>query len=120
MQFNKIIASALMAFSFLASPAMAEKVSINMDEVKYALGMQRNMGGYIRLSGVLTDILRVMKTEFTKKPSAADNAAAQQAEDLLNEAGLAASQDDFDESFAIMEKASGVILGAIDRFNAQN
>ncbi|MDH5510486.1 MAG: hypothetical protein OEZ32_09030 [Nitrospinota bacterium] len=120
MQYYRVIGAAIVAISLLSTPAMAGHIAVKKDEVKFALGMRKNMGSYIRLSGILTDVLRSLKTEYSKMPSAADNAVTRQAEDMLNEAGLAASQDDFEGSFAIMEKVSTLILDAIDKFNSQN
>ncbi|MDH5478595.1 MAG: hypothetical protein OEY50_09710 [Nitrospinota bacterium] len=119
MQYYRIIFAALLAFSLLAAPAMAEKITVKSDEISAALEMRKNMGGYIRLSGILTDILRNLKTGYANNPAAADTAVAQEAEDLLNEAGLAVSQDDYEESFAILKKATDLILGAIDRYNSR-
>ena len=111
------LCAALLTFS--AGAALADRVSVNMKEINFALGMERNMNGYIRLSGVLTDLLRAQKTEFGKIHKSEVNTAAQKAEELLNEAGLPASQGDYDGSFELLSQAAKVILEAINKLNSE-
>ena len=103
-----------------AGPAQADKIVVKSDEIQHALGMEKTMHAFTRLSGVLSDLLRAQKLEFGKKHAGQANTEADAAEELLNEAGMAVSQGDLEGSFTFLKKAADIILGAIEKLNLEN
>ncbi len=83
-------------------------------EISKTLAGEKNMVGHIRVSGMLCDLLRVQKERFETAGSTGSNDIAIKAEDLLNEAGMASSQEDFVASYAILDEATELIIGSLD------
>lgn len=100
-----------------AAPAYAqEKARFSEAEVAQGLTAERNLVHYIHLSGVLTDLLREQKRVFHANHQGEPNPVAADVEDLLNEAGMAASRSDFDAAWSSMEKSSALLFGSLGKF----
>ncbi len=82
-----------------------EKASFSDKEIQDELYAERNLIHYIRLSGLLTDMLREQRRVFLANKGAEENGISLKAEEFLNEASILASQEMYDESFKVMEKA---------------
>ncbi|MDH4182670.1 MAG: hypothetical protein OEV92_00475 [Nitrospinota bacterium] len=118
MRLVKIVSALLLVFFLTPNLAPAEHIDVKNDELQAALRMDKNMHSYIRLSGILTDLLRTLNTEYAKRHSAEQQQVSQEAESLLNDAGMAASEGDYEASFVILEKAAKIIMDAIAKLNA--
>ncbi|MBI4829475.1 MAG: hypothetical protein HY804_11835 [Nitrospinae bacterium] len=107
--------SALLTLAVIAAiPAAAqEKARFSEAEVAQGLTAERNLVHYIHLSGVLTDLLREQKRVYHANHQGEPNTLAADVEDLLNEAGMAASRSDFDAAWASMEKSSKLLFASL-------
>ena len=109
----------LLAMMAAATPAHpADKIPLKIDEVTSALTMPRNMHSYSRTSGILADLARNVAKVASATNNASAASAATSAEDLINEAGLSASEGDYDTSFGLLEKAAKILLDIIAKINA--
>lgn len=107
--------SAALSFALMASaPANAgEGAQFTEAEVAQGLTAERNLTHYIHLSGILTDLLREQKRMYHINHQGGFNPVAEDVENLLNEAGMAASQNDFDAAWTSMEKSSKLLFAAL-------
>jgi len=80
-----------------------EKPLFSEDEILYELNSEKNLIHYTRLNGLLIDILRERKKIFAKGEGAKENDIFVNAEELINEASIFASQEKYDESFRLLE-----------------
>lgn len=87
----------------------AENPQFSEEEILYELNSERNLIHYIRLNGLLIDILRERKKIFAKDESAKENDIFINAEELINEASLLASQEKYDESFRLLENVFNLL-----------
>jgi hypothetical protein len=111
-------AAALAIAAGISGPAFAEKISVKMDEIKFALAMPKDMHGFNRASGVVTDLIRAVNNESPKTENPAEaNEAIQTAEALVNDAGLSASQGEYEAGFELLNKAARIILEIIAKIN---
>ena len=114
-----LTAAFFLAITAAVKPAHpADKIPLKIDEVNFALEMHRDMHGYARASGVLADLVRSIAQEATISKNSAAAEAAASAEDLINEAGLSASQGDYETSFGLLGKAAKIILEIISKINS--
>lgn len=86
-----------------------EKPQFSEDEILYELNSERNLIHYTRLNGLLIDILRERKKIFAKDEGAKEDDIFINAEELINEASIFASQEKYDESFRLLENVFNLI-----------
>lgn len=86
-----------------------EKPLFSEDEILYELNSERNLIHYTRLNGLLIDFLRERKRIFAKDKGAKENDIFINAEELINEASVLASQERYDESFRLLENVFNLI-----------
>lgn len=87
----------------------AEKPQFSEDEILYELNSEKNLIHYTRLNGLLIDYLRERKRIFAKDEGAKENDTFINAEELINEASILASQERYDESFRFLENVFNLI-----------
>lgn len=86
-----------------------EKPLFSEDEILYELNSERNLIHYTRLNGLLIDFLRERKRIFAKDEGVKENNIFVNAEELINEASMLASQERYDESFRLLENVFNLI-----------
>lgn len=86
-----------------------EKPLFSEDEILYELNSERNLIHYTRLNGLLIDFLRERKRIFAKDEGVKENNIFVNAEELINEASVLASEERYDESFRLLENVFNLI-----------
>jgi hypothetical protein len=97
-----------------------EKPTFSTREYEDMLAAEKNMATANRLGGLLTDLLHEQKRVFSARNGAAENRVVREAENLLNEAGIYISQNDFDEAFRLMEQAYREIIASLEKMSRQH
>lgn len=75
--------------------------------------------GYNRVSGMLTDILREQKRLFKNAHGDVPNEIADRVEVMVNDAGLYASQKNYDKCYRSLEEALDTLAIAITELNGE-
>jgi len=96
-----------------------EKPQFSKREYEDMLAADKNMATANRLGGLLTDLMREQKRVFFKRNGAEENQIIMETENLLNEANLHISQNDFDEAFRLMEQAYSKIVASLEQMSGQ-
>ncbi len=112
-----LFALALIAGTSACSDKATEKKSIMDDEIRNELSLKRNLINFNRASGMLSDVLREQKRVFIANKADKKNEIALKVEELMNEASLFASQDNYDKSFDILQTVHGILLASIKELN---
>ncbi len=97
----------------------SKKKSFMKNEMEKEFALKRNLANFNRASGLLTDILREQKRVFRASNASGANKTSLNAENLLNEANLHASQDNYDEAYKALEAANKILLESIEKLNRQ-
>lgn len=102
-----LLAAALAAVFFMWPLAARgqEAGSYSLAEIKSELAGERNIINFNRVSGMLTDVLRLRKQAQAKDGGPGDAKRFLEVEEHLNAAGLFASQSQYDECYESLEAA---------------
>ena len=90
----------------------AEEFSYHDDEILFHFSQEKNLVHFNMLIGMLTDLWREQKRFYDAKGTG-ENTSASKAEELLNDASLAASQGNYDEAFDILKSAYDIIKASL-------
>ncbi|MGK7344226.1 MAG: hypothetical protein ACNS63_00245 [Candidatus Nitrospinota bacterium M3_3B_026] len=111
-----LLAVALMAagplFIWPLAASGEEAGSYSMEEIKSELAGERNILSFNRLSGMLTDVLRLQKQAHAKNGGTRGAKRFLEVEEHLNAAGMFASQSQYDECYERLEAAYETLLAA--------
>lgn len=88
------------------------KFSYHDDAILFHFSQEKNMVHFNMLIGMLTDLLREHNKFFDAKGTG-ENTVDPKAEELINDASLAASQGNYDEGFAILKSAYDILKGSL-------
>ncbi len=94
-----------------------KKKSFMKSEMKKEFSLKRNLANFNRASGLLTDILREQKRLFSIQNSSGTNKISLKAENLLNEANMHASEENYDKGYEALETANKILLESIEKLN---
>lgn len=83
------------------------------DEIRALIAGNGDFSSYSRLSGLINDILREQRTLFMKHRVDGANTISLDAEELMNQAALQASEDNYIESFNGLSKAFDILAVSI-------
>jgi len=97
-----------------------EKPSFSKREYEDMLAADKNMATANRLGGLLTDLMREQKRMFFKRNGAVKNQVIMETENLLSEANLQISRNDFDEAFSLMEQAYRKIVASLEKMSRKD
>jgi len=101
--------------SIVSAPAYAQSendIRHAKDQIEAEMARDRNLTSYNRVSGLLTDLLRDQKRLAANAGDMKNNENFAKAEDYLNEAGLYASQNNYDDCFKSMQAAFDILTAA--------
>lgn len=102
----------------LFAQAETDTPYFSMEEVKFELAMERDLHHFNRLSGLMTDLLKAQRKLFSMKREGESNEVGDRVEDLINDAGLLASQQNYDDSFVTLENAFNIITTSLKAMGA--
>lgn len=106
-----------LAFLFLSGFAAATgNDPFAYNEIRATLASEKNLTHYNRVSGMLCDLLREQKRLYALQ-GAGNNGLASRVEELLNEAGLFASEEDYKDAFQVLATAHETIMQSLRQMN---
>lgn len=105
---------AFLFFSGLAAATESDPFAYN--EIKATLASEKNLIHYNRVSGMICDLLREQKRLFALQGNG-DDGPASRVEELLNEAGLFASEDKYTDAFQVLETAHETVMQYLRQMN---
>ncbi len=86
--------------------AVAEEKNVYLsDEIDFHFAQEKNMHHFTMLSGKLVDLAREQQRIFRGKNANAESPIASNVEEFINEANLFASQHNYQDAYASLEKA---------------
>ncbi len=96
-------------------PTAVDDYSHGYNQIKGLIDSSKNITNYQRISGMISDLLRIQREEFNSRKTPGENIAAIQVEDQINTAGLYASQSDFENCFVSLETALDMVIEALGK-----
>ncbi len=84
-------------------------------EIKAIISSKKDITNFNRIIGMISDLLRIHRQESVSTHKGGRNEIAAKVEDLLNEASMFASQDDFDKSYKSLDDALEVIIDSLHK-----
>ncbi len=84
-------------------------------EIKAIISSKKNITNFNRIIGMISDLLRIHRQESASTNKGGGIEIAMKVEDLLNEASMFASQDNFDDSYKSLDDALEVIIDSLHK-----
>jgi len=99
-----------------------KQVSTNIygeSEIRSLIAGNGDFSSYNRLSGLINDIFREQKLLFMKNNQDKNNSVSKDASDLINEAALYASEDNYKDSFSRLGKAFDILAVSVSNLQSK-
>lgn len=101
-----------------SSARAAEEFGYHDDEILFHFSQEKNMVHFNHLIGMLSDLWREHK-KFYEAKGAGEDAVSPKVEELINDANLAGSEKNYEEAFAILKNAYGLLKASLIELGIQ-